>query len=249
MVVVVSRVAAKFRASCPLGPAKAGRGAARARRGGAEAARLARFSRARSRRCLLRRRDRLRADLAREEPRAQVRRRRGEPGRAEAAGASRPPAASPTFADAQHDQAEAQQHHVALRRRAHLLGRGVLDAPEPQNRRAAARGRANRAGAPAASSEPEPVSRSRGRPPAQRSRLSSRRLGVPRSSRSQQTRTFCGGIGVAAKRARTQLETIGIRSRSSSPVWNSNFGRPTPSMRRCPRHSLCSMAWRFLGIT
>ena len=53
----------------------------------------------------------------------------------------------------------------------------------------------------------------------------------------------------AAKRARTQLETIGIRSRSSSPVWKSSFKRPTPSMRRCPRHSLCSMAWRITNLT
>ena len=28
-------------------------------------------------------------------------------------------------------------------------------------------------------------------------------------------------------------------------VWKSNFGRPTPSTRRCPRDRVGSMAWRF----
>ena len=28
-------------------------------------------------------------------------------------------------------------------------------------------------------------------------------------------------------------------------VWKSNIGRPTPSTRRCLRHCVCAIAWRF----
>ena len=32
------------------------------------------------------------------------------------------------------------------------------------------------------------------------------------------------------------------------PVWKSNFGRPTPSTRRCPRDRVGSMAWRSTKV-
>ena len=32
------------------------------------------------------------------------------------------------------------------------------------------------------------------------------------------------------------------------PVWKSNFGRPTPSTRRCLRSCVCSTAWRFTKV-
>ena len=37
------------------------------------------------------------------------------------------------------------------------------------------------------------------------------------------------------------VERIAVRE----PVWKSNFGRPTPSTRRCLRSCVRSMAWRF----
>ena len=35
---------------------------------------------------------------------------------------------------------------------------------------------------------------------------------------------------------------------SPRPVWKSNFGRPTPSTRRCSRARVGSMAWRFAKV-
>ena len=32
-------------------------------------------------------------------------------------------------------------------------------------------------------------------------------------------------------------------------VWKSNFRRPTPSTRCCPRHRVCWMAWRFTKVS
>ena len=37
--------------------------------------------------------------------------------------------------------------------------------------------------------------------------------------------------------------------RVPGPVWKSNFGRPTPSMRRRPRNCICSMAWRLTKVS
>ena len=31
-------------------------------------------------------------------------------------------------------------------------------------------------------------------------------------------------------------------------VWKSNFRRPTPSTRHCPRDCICSMVWRLYAI-
>ena len=36
--------------------------------------------------------------------------------------------------------------------------------------------------------------------------------------------------------------------RLRQPVWNSKFGRPTPSTRRRPHNCIRSMAWRFYAI-
>ena len=44
-----------------------------------------------------------------------------------------------------------------------------------------------------------------------------------------------------------EVELVG-RDDVGRPVWNSNFGRPTPSMRCCLRSCVCSMAWSVRAI-
>ena len=40
---------------------------------------------------------------------------------------------------------------------------------------------------------------------------------------------------------------LGLRGLGLRPAWKSNFGRPTPSTRRCLRSCVCSMAWRLIS--
>ena len=53
-----------------------------------------------------------------------------------------------------------------------------------------------------------------------------------------------GRIGRLVMRAAQTNPNISI----VPSVWKSNFGRPTPSRRYCPRNCICSMAWRFYAI-
>ena len=41
---------------------------------------------------------------------------------------------------------------------------------------------------------------------------------------------------------------LGARLVDVGPAWASNFGRPTPSTRRCRRDRVGSMAWRFTKV-
>ena len=40
---------------------------------------------------------------------------------------------------------------------------------------------------------------------------------------------------------------LGLRGLGLRPAWKSNFGRPTPSTRRCLRDRVGSMAWRLIS--
>ncbi len=55
---------------------------------------------------------------------------------------------------------------------------------------------------------------------------------------------FFGEFGVPRVKAPTEK-----RAPDAAPVWKSNFGRPMPSTRRCPRDCGSSMAWRFTKVS
>ena len=156
--------------------------------------------------------------------------------------ASRPSAASPMASPTRSRPAEAAAPRGASPTRSSSAAASSM-LPSRYNRRAAARGR-EQGRRPRRRRSPSPCrGRAAGRPRSVRGSAAAARRA--QEQQSQQMETFCGGIGVAAK-GQTQLETIGIRSRSPPPV-EIKLGRPTPSMRCCPCHSLCSMAWRFSG--
>ena len=61
-----------------------------------------------------------------------------------------------------------------------------------------------------------------------------------------------GGLGSGICQDADELRTLATKAlavspqlliEKSMPVWKSNFGRPTPSTRRCPRDRVGSMAW------
>ena len=52
-----------------------------------------------------------------------------------------------------------------------------------------------------------------------------------------------------AKQAEAKEQAKQAAAQKVWSAWNSKFGRPTPSTRRCPCDRVCSMAWRFTKVS
>ena len=57
-----------------------------------------------------------------------------------------------------------------------------------------------------------------------------------------------GEVAEGAIMPHDQKPAESVNEDPARPVWKSNFGRPTPSTRRCPRGRVGSMAWRLTKV-